>query len=418
MAEKWRASGVLRIAFWLYLAGLAPEDSRVVRAAPGASEPPPPAEAPQGVPEAAVGVGSSSAPPPPVPSSRLKFVPILFAEGQARLLVDSEAILEYIAQALLADPPRSDIRVEGHSDGVETAPEGASREGRLSLSRQRAEAVRDFLVRSGVPGEQLIVVGVGSSSPLGEVRSEQDRQRNRAVVLSLVPRGSGGALKLSAAPMPDVPGSEGNPAGGRPQEAGSSGFSTGGEVHGGAGILAGAGSVSPASGGGSTPESAAAGSGNATPSSSPVEVIAVRERQQLRGPAVVETVQLGVRMIKREGPGSGGKERWPFQEFLQREIPSLEAVIRQGLSREAGLVGDMRIRLTLQADGRVSDLSLTLPLESEEYEAELRQYLLGWQLPPPPGRDIMRIELAIGVQATFQPWLEPGRQGATPHPVP
>src|SRR5204862_6679032 len=72
------------------------------------------------------------------------------------------------------------IAVNGHTDDVGAA---AYNQG---LSERRAEAVRAFLVKSGLPAEILSVQGHGKSLPLVPGTSEAARAKNRRVELGIV----------------------------------------------------------------------------------------------------------------------------------------------------------------------------------------------------------------------------------------
>lgn len=50
-----------------------------------------------------------------------------------------------------------------------------------ALSEQRAQAVHDFLVGLGVPNDNLVVKGLGTSHPIGDNKTEEGRKLNRRV---------------------------------------------------------------------------------------------------------------------------------------------------------------------------------------------------------------------------------------------
>ncbi|MFM7204582.1 MAG: OmpA family protein [Myxococcota bacterium] len=363
----------------------------------------------------------------------LNFFPVYFSPGDIELRVDSQTILQFSAQALLQSGREGMIRIEGRSDGVETAPDGATREARLSLSRRRAEVVRDFLAKQGVPSTRFIVVGLGSSSPLGLLESERDRERNRVVTLSLMGQSLSSQSRQSlslpapvqgevrtyasselnqAAGLSGVSGGEvrTDTAGVSPEPervtggASSTDSSFAGDGVTGAGVAT-ASSVGRVAGDGTEAGPSAPGSVSADGARKSTEVIAIRERSKPRGPGAVETVQLGLRIIKREGPGATGGSRWPIQDYLQQAMPELERLFRAGLTRERALVGETRIALELDAEGAVTSAKVVLPYPQPEFEAELTTALGAWFLPTPPGQAPMRLEFALTVYATFQHYL-------------
>jgi outer membrane protein OmpA-like peptidoglycan-associated protein len=98
---------------------------------------------------------------------------VLFASGQAELLPAARNRLEEVARALIQTP--NVLVVEGHTDsrGTEQLNE--------ELSRQRAEAVRDFLVSRGVPAERIEARGLGEYRPVASNTSAEGRANNRRV---------------------------------------------------------------------------------------------------------------------------------------------------------------------------------------------------------------------------------------------
>jgi outer membrane protein OmpA-like peptidoglycan-associated protein len=72
------------------------------------------------------------------------------------------------------------ISVNGHTDDVGTDAYNQK------LSERRAQAVRDYLVKSGLPESILTVEGHGKSLPLVKGTSEAARAKNRRVELGIV----------------------------------------------------------------------------------------------------------------------------------------------------------------------------------------------------------------------------------------
>jgi outer membrane protein OmpA-like peptidoglycan-associated protein len=70
------------------------------------------------------------------------------------------------------------IEIQGHTDST------GSDEANLHLSRQRAEAVRDFLhEKAGLPLHRLAVAAYGESRPVADNKTREGRIQNRRVVL-------------------------------------------------------------------------------------------------------------------------------------------------------------------------------------------------------------------------------------------
>ena len=77
------------------------------------------------------------------------------------------------------DPKVARIYIDGHTDDV-----GGERDN-LSLSRRRAEGVRDFLASCGVPESRLLVRYHGARYPVAGNESEQQRASNRRTTVRL-----------------------------------------------------------------------------------------------------------------------------------------------------------------------------------------------------------------------------------------
>ena len=84
-----------------------------------------------------------------------------------------------VAGILLTSPDYS-VSVNGHADDVGTE------EYNQKLSERRAQAVRDYLAKAGLPPEILSVTGHGTKRPLVPGTSEAARAKNRRVELGIV----------------------------------------------------------------------------------------------------------------------------------------------------------------------------------------------------------------------------------------
>ncbi len=84
---------------------------------------------------------------------------IRFEEGSAQIDVASRSLIDEVAGAL-RPCLGAVIEVSGHTD--RSGPEDVN----VSLSTERAEAVKQALVRSGIPADALLVSGEGSAHPV------------------------------------------------------------------------------------------------------------------------------------------------------------------------------------------------------------------------------------------------------------
>ncbi len=99
-----------------------------------------------------------------------------FETGKADLTSDSEAILNAVAEALVANEEVR-VQVSGHTDNTGSAAVNKR------LSRARADAVRQYLVDRGVAADRLTAAGFGPSRPVASNRTAEGRAQNRRVEL-------------------------------------------------------------------------------------------------------------------------------------------------------------------------------------------------------------------------------------------
>ena len=102
-----------------------------------------------------------------------------FEFDKADLRPEDRELLSRIAGIMLTSHDYT-ISVNGHTDDVGSAAYNQK------LSERRAESVREFLVKSGLPAEILSVQGHGKSLPLVPGTSEAARAKNRRVELGIV----------------------------------------------------------------------------------------------------------------------------------------------------------------------------------------------------------------------------------------
>jgi len=105
---------------------------------------------------------------------------VLFATGKSALLSSSRQKLNEVADVLKDQQDRS-IVVEGHTDSTGTDAKNDT------LSQQRADSVKDYLVNRGVPSERITTRGFGASHPVTSNDSAEGRANNRRVEIIIEP---------------------------------------------------------------------------------------------------------------------------------------------------------------------------------------------------------------------------------------
>jgi outer membrane protein OmpA-like peptidoglycan-associated protein len=107
---------------------------------------------------------------------------IQFPVGQAVIVPDNYGLLSKVQRAITTfGQPR--IIVEGHTDST------GSPDKNEQLSRQRANAVRAYLIANGtLPGQLITAVGYGPSRPLAPNETAAGRAMNRRIDVVIKPK--------------------------------------------------------------------------------------------------------------------------------------------------------------------------------------------------------------------------------------
>ncbi|AEY02305.1 OmpA/MotB domain-containing protein [Oceanimonas sp. GK1] len=103
---------------------------------------------------------------------------VLFAHDKSNIMPKYQEEINRMA-AFMAENTELKLLLEGHASQVGTP------EYNLALSKRRAQAVRQALVREGVPAERLEIIGYGESKPILMGDDEQSAAANRRVVGAL-----------------------------------------------------------------------------------------------------------------------------------------------------------------------------------------------------------------------------------------
>ncbi len=103
---------------------------------------------------------------------------VTFEFDSERLTADAQTILDGVVAALQAAPDIS-VEVGGHTDA-----RGAD-DYNQRLSERRAASVRDYLVDQGIDGARLSAVGYCEASPVADNDTDEGREQNRRVELTV-----------------------------------------------------------------------------------------------------------------------------------------------------------------------------------------------------------------------------------------
>jgi outer membrane protein OmpA-like peptidoglycan-associated protein len=99
---------------------------------------------------------------------------ILFDFDSSALRSDAKATVDQVA-SVLGEYDKTAVVVQGHTDAQ------GSDAYNQELSERRAEAVRRYLMSSGVDGDRLATQGLGEEFPVASNATESGRQLNRRV---------------------------------------------------------------------------------------------------------------------------------------------------------------------------------------------------------------------------------------------
>lgn len=99
---------------------------------------------------------------------------LYFATNKVNVLPSSREALDEL-YVFLDENPDMRIRITGHTDNT------ASREYNLRLSKGRAEAVKQEMIKRGIEPERIETDGKGMDEPVADNSTEEGRQQNRRV---------------------------------------------------------------------------------------------------------------------------------------------------------------------------------------------------------------------------------------------
>lgn len=102
-----------------------------------------------------------------------------FATGKSIIRNTSFASLDKLAE-LLKNKKEYNLLIEGHTDNV------GKRSSNLTLSKNRANAVKAYLMKKGVAESKLKTMWYGPDKPIADNSTDEGRQKNRRVEMTIV----------------------------------------------------------------------------------------------------------------------------------------------------------------------------------------------------------------------------------------
>lgn len=111
---------------------------------------------------------------------------VLFDVGQATLKPGAHRAVENLT-AFLRNHPEQNVVIEGHTDST------GSNDFNLELSRERAQTVKQAIVRAGIDARRIEVRGRGEGFPVASNDTGAGRQLNRRVEVLIPQTADGGA---------------------------------------------------------------------------------------------------------------------------------------------------------------------------------------------------------------------------------
>ncbi len=105
---------------------------------------------------------------------------IAFAPNRTEITAATRPVLDQ-AVAVLKEHTSVRVQIEGHTDNAGPAEQNRT------LSQQRADAVRQYMIDKGIDGSRLTAVGFGPDKPIADNKTAEGRAKNRRVEFTRLP---------------------------------------------------------------------------------------------------------------------------------------------------------------------------------------------------------------------------------------
>ncbi len=114
-----------------------------------------------------------------VKDKNVSFYDIFFTQSKPTILKESLPALDALTEILIENPALV-ILIEGHTDNV------GDDEKNIILSKERADAIKGYLVEKGISDDRVKTEGFGPFRPITDNSTETNRQRNRRVEIKIL----------------------------------------------------------------------------------------------------------------------------------------------------------------------------------------------------------------------------------------
>jgi outer membrane protein OmpA-like peptidoglycan-associated protein len=155
---------------WLFAQFLGRKPVETTAVAPAVTTPAVPAPDTIAAPPAAIETATS-----------LELSTINFETGSANIADESLNVMDKEAEAIKAMPAGTKIEIGGHTDNT------GDPNFNITLSQDRANAVKDQLVKLGVNADMLTAKGYGSTKAIADNSTPEGKLKNRRIEFVVVP---------------------------------------------------------------------------------------------------------------------------------------------------------------------------------------------------------------------------------------
>ena len=107
---------------------------------------------------------------------------VIFKKGTDEIADKSHAVLDDVVTLLKEHPEITKIEIQGHTDNRGTD------EKNLKKSKERAKAVRDYLVDNGIKSKRIVTKGFGADEPVANNKTKAGRSKNRRIEIHILKR--------------------------------------------------------------------------------------------------------------------------------------------------------------------------------------------------------------------------------------